>query len=184
MRIIAGKFRGKQLQTPEGMHTRPTADRVKEAVFSAIQWDIEGRSVLDLFGGSGQLALESVSRGAKSAVIVESDISALKKIEANIKACGAEQECRIVKGDAFSFLQRQKRGSFGLIFLDPPYGGDLLNHAICEICRIDILAEGGIIIAESSEKDILAPISAPYRVLRQYHYSHTNVTTIIREESL
>ena len=119
MRIITGIARNKRLLTPEGFHTRPTTERVKEAVFSIVQWDIEGREVLDLFGGSGQLGLEAVSRGAKHCVIVEGDRAAQQVIEKNIRTCGFEKQVRLEKGDAFTFLQRQKKGSFGLIFLDP-----------------------------------------------------------------
>lgn len=180
MRIITGIARNKRLLTPEGLHTRPTTERVKEAVFSIIQWDIEGREALDLFGGSGQLGLEAVSRGAKHCVIVEGDRAAQQVIEKNIRTCGFEKQVRLEKGDAFTFLQRQKKGSFGLIFLDPPYGGELLNRALADICRIDILAEGGIMVCESGEKDALAPLPAPYRILREYHYSHSNVVTITR----
>ena len=85
MRIITGTARGKRLQTPQGLHTRPTTDRVKESVFNIIQWDIEGRKVLDLFGGSGQRGLEAMSRGAASCVIMDGDRNAQKAIEANIK---------------------------------------------------------------------------------------------------
>ena len=141
MRIITGKARGKRLQTPGGLHTRPTTERVKESVFSIVQWDIEGRKALDLFGGSGQLGLEAVSRGAESCVIVESDRGAQKVIESNIRGCKFESQCRLVCGDAFQFLQRQKKASFGLIFLDPPYGGELLNRALCYLA--DHLEETG-----------------------------------------
>ncbi len=184
MRIITGTARGKRLQTPEGMHTRPTTDRVKESVFNIIQWDIEGRRVLDLFGGSGQLGLEAVSRGAESCVIVDGDRSAQKAIEANIKNCGFEKRCQLVKGDSFQFLQRQRKNSYHLIFLDPPYGGELLNRALADICRIDILTEGGIIVCESAVADALEPVCAPYRVVKQYTYGHTMVTTVTREETV
>ncbi len=180
MRIITGLARGKRLQTPEGLHTRPTTDRVKESVFNIIQWDLEGRKVLDLFGGSGQLGLEALSRGAASCVIVDGDRSAQKAIEANIKNCGFEKNCQLFRGDSFRFLQRQPKGSYHVIFLDPPYGGELLNRAISEICRIDILTEGGIMVCESAVKDPLEPVPAPYRVVKQYPYGHTVVTIITK----
>ena len=176
MRIITGSARGKRLQTPEGLHTRPTSDRVKQSVFNIIQFDIEGRKVLDLFGGSGQLGLEAMSRGAASCVIVDGDRAAQKAIEANIKNCGFDRNCQLIKGDSFTFLQRQKKDSYHLIFLDPPYGGELLNRAIAEICRIDILAEGGIMVCESASVDVVAPVQAPYRVVKQYRYGHTDLT--------
>ncbi len=180
MRIITGTARGKNLQTPSGLHTRPTTDRVKQSVFNIIQWDLEGRKVLDLFGGSGQLGLEALSRGAASCVIVDGDRSAQKAIEANIKNCGFEKNCRLIKCDSFQFLQRQSKESFHVIFLDPPYGGELLNRAVNNICRIDILAEGGIMVCESAADDALEPVPAPYRVVKQYTYGHIVVTIITK----
>ena len=183
MRIITGSARGKRLQTPSGLHTRPSIDRVNASVFNIVQWDLEGRKVLDLFGGSGQLGLESLSRGAASCVIVDGDRNAQKAIEANIKNCGFERTCQLIKGDSFQFLQRQKKDSYHVIFLDPPYGGELLNRAIAEICRIDILTENGIMVCESSAEDQLQPVSAPYRVVKRYQYGHTAVTIITKGET-
>ena len=183
MRIITGSARGKRLQTPDGLHTRPTSDRVKQSVFNIIQFDIEGRKVLDLFGGSGQLGLEAMSRGAASCVIVDGDRAAQKAIEANIRNCGFDRNCQLIKGDSFTFLQRQKKDSYHLIFLDPPYGGELLNRAIAEICRIDILAEGGIMVCESAVTDELQPVQAPYRVVKQYRYGHTDLTIITKGDA-
>ena len=183
MRIITGSARGKRLQTPAGLHTRPTTDRVKESVFNIIQWDLEGRKVLDLFGGSGQLGLESLSRGAASCVIVDGDRNAQKAIEANIKNCGFEKNCQLIKGDSFQFLQRQKKDSYHVIFLDPPYGGELLNRAIADICRIDILTENGIMVCESAAKDVLQPVTAPYRVVKRYNYGNTAVTIITKGDA-
>lgn len=183
MRIITGSARGKRLQAPAGLHTRPTTDRVKESVFNIIQWDLEGRRVLDLFGGSGQLGLEALSRGAAACVIVDGDKNARKIIEANIKSCGFEDRCRLVQGDAFAFLQRQEKGSFHVIFLDPPYGGELLNRAIESICRIDILTQGGIMVCESAVDDQLAVPPAPYRMAKRYAYGHTAVTIITKEDA-
>ena len=171
------------MQTPSGLHTRATTDRVKESVFNIVQWDLEGRKVLDLFGGSGQLGLESLSRGAASCVIVDGDRNAQKAIEANIKNCGFERTCQLIKGDSFQFLQRQKKDSYHVIFLDPPYGGELLNRAIADICRIDILTENGIMVCESSAEDQLQPVSAPYRVVKRYQYGHTAVTIITKGET-
>ena len=183
MRVITGIARGKRLQTPEGLHTRPTSDRVKQSVFNIIQFDIEGRKVLDLFGGSGQLGLEAMSRGAASCAIVEGDRNAQKAIETNIRNCGFDRNCQLIKGDSFQFLQRQKASSYHLIFLDPPYGGELLNRAIAEICRIDILAEGGIMVCESAADDVVQPVQAPYRVVKQYRYGHTDLTIITKGDA-
>jgi 16S rRNA (guanine(966)-N(2))-methyltransferase RsmD len=156
---------------------------VKESVFNIIQWDIEGRKVLDLFGGSGQLGLEAMSRGAASCVIVDGDRNAQKAIEANIKNCGFERNCQLIKGDSFRFLQRQKKDSYHLIFLDPPYGGELLNRAIAEICRIDILSEGGIMVCESADHAQLPELAAPYEKGREYRYGKIKLTVYHRQGS-
>ena len=178
MRIITGTARGRNLRTLDGMHTRPTADKVKQAMFNSVQHDIEGRQVLDLFGGSGQLGLEAASRGAAAVTIVENDRKAQQIVAENIRICKLEQVCRLVAGDAIAFLGRQKRESFDLIFLDPPYGGQLLNRALAEICRIDILRQGGIILCESAAEDVLQPLPPPYQVNKTYRYGRICLTAI------
>lgn len=147
MRVIAGKAKGIQLKTPDGMLTRPTTDRVKEALFSIIQFDIPGAAVLDLFGGTGQLGIEAISRGAKRAVFVDARREACQLIRENIKKAHMEGECGVVQGDYMEYLNRC-RETFDLIFLDPPYAEVFLENAIKKITEIDILRSGGIIIAE------------------------------------
>ena len=147
MRVISGKARGIQLKTPDGMQTRPTIDRVKEAMFSIINFDIPGASVLDLFGGTGQLAIEALSRGAKHAVIVDSSETACKLIRENLKKAKLEQDAQVVRCDYLQYLDRTK-DKYNIIFLDPPYAEVFLENALKRITEIDILQSGGIIIAE------------------------------------
>ena len=147
MRVITGKARGIQLKTPDGMLTRPTADRVKEALFSIINYDIPGAKVLDLFGGTGQLGIEALSRGAKSAVFVDAREDACKLIRENLKRTRLEGEGRVVRSDYLDFLSRCKE-NFDIIFLDPPYAEVFLENALKRITEIDILQSGGIIVAE------------------------------------
>lgn len=147
MRVIAGKAKGTQLKTPEGMLTRPTTDRVKEAMFSIIQFDLPGAVVLDLFGGTGQLGIEAVSRGAKRAVFVDQRREACQLIRENLKKAHMEQEGGVVQGDYLEYLSRC-REKFDIILLDPPYAEVFLETAIKKITEIDILQSGGIIIAE------------------------------------
>ena len=147
MRVITGSARGTKLLAPEGMHTRPTADKVKEAMFSIIQFEIEGRSVLDLFGGTGQLAIEALSRGAKQAVIVDNETSAVQLIRENLSRTKLQGRAAVVQKDYEQFLMHT-REKFDLIFLDPPYEGRLLETALTLISEIDILSNGGIIICE------------------------------------
>ena len=182
MRVITGTARGRKLEAPKGRSTRPTTDRVKESIFNIIQFDIEGRRVLDLFAGSGQMGIECLSRGAESCVFVESDPSAQKVVERNIAATGFEGSSRLIRGDAFGALSGLRGQKFGLILLDPPYGGELLNQALRQIAEIDILQTGGIIVCESAREDLIQPLEEPYRVKKQYRYGAIAITTFTREE--
>lgn len=147
MRVIAGKARGTQLNTPDGMLTRPTADRVKEALFSIIQFDLPGARVLDLFGGTGQLGIEALSRGASKAVFVDSRREACQLICSNLKKTHMESDAAVVQSDYLEYLNRCKE-RFDIILLDPPYAEVFLETAIKRITEIDILQSGGIIVAE------------------------------------
>ena len=147
MRVITGKARGIQLKTPEGMLTRPTADRVKEALFSIIQFDVPGARVLDLFGGTGQLGIEALSRGAKSAVFVDQREESCRLIRENLRRTKLDQDVKVVRSDYLDYLKRCKE-QFNIIFLDPPYAEVFLENALKCIAEIDILQSGGIIVAE------------------------------------
>ncbi len=147
MRVISGKARGVQLKTPEGMDTRPTIDRVKEALFSIIQFDLPGAQVLDLFGGTGQLGIEALSRGAKSAVFVDAREEACRLIRENLKRTRLEGEGKVIRGDYLDYLSRC-REQYDIIFLDPPYAEVFLENALKRITEIDILRSGGIIVTE------------------------------------
>ena len=147
MRVISGKARGVNLKTPEGILTRPTIDRVKEALFSIINFDIPASNVLDLFGGTGQLGIEALSRGAKSAVFVDQREDACKLIKENLKRTKLEQDAKVVRMDYLDYLKRC-REKFDIIVLDPPYAEVFLENALKCITEIDILQSGGIIVAE------------------------------------
>lgn len=147
MRVIAGKAKGIQLNTPQGMLTRPTTDRVKEALFSIIQFELPGAKVLDLFGGTGQLGIEALSRGASKAVFVDARREACQLIGANLKKTHLESEASVVHSDYLEYLNRCKE-TFQIILLDPPYAEVFLENAIKRITEIDILQSGGIIVAE------------------------------------
>lgn len=147
MRVITGKARGVQLKTPDGMATRPTTDRVKEALFSIIQFDVPTAKVLDLFGGTGQLGIEALSRGAKSALFVDSGEPACRLIRENLRRTKLEADAKVVRSDYLTYLKGCKE-KFDIIFLDPPYAEVFLENALKCIAEIDILESGGIIIAE------------------------------------
>ena len=146
MRVITGTARGTNLKAPAGLSTRPTGDKVKQALFNMIQYEIAG-DVLDLFAGSGQLGIEALSRGARSAVFVDRGRDAIAVIRDNLKRTRLEDQAQVICSDYLSYLSGCKK-QFRLIFLDPPYGEKYLENAIKLISEIDILAEGGIIVAE------------------------------------
>ncbi len=172
MRVITGKARGVQLKTPEGLLTRPTADRVKEALFSVINFDIPGARVLDLFGGTGQLGIEALSRGAESAVFVDAREDACKLIRENLKRTKLEKESRVVRCDYLEYL-RHCREQYHIIFLDPPYAEVFLESALKCITEIDILQSNGIIVTERPlGKDLPLELEG-YTRSKDYKYGKT-----------
>ena len=180
MRVITGKARGIQLKTPQGMLTRPTADRVKEALFSIIRFDVANARVLDLFGGTGQLGIECLSRGAASAVFVDRRPDAAALTRENLKLCDLTDRSRVVAGDSMEFL-KAAREKYDLIFLDPPYETELLETAIAHIARHDLLNVHGMMIAEHPVDKALPALSAPYRMGRTYRYGKIAVTIYHRD---
>ena len=175
MRVITGKARGVVLKTPEGMQTRPTTDRVKEALFSIIQFDIPGCRVLDLFGGTGQLGIEALSRGAKSAVFVDASDAACKLIKENLKRTKLENDAKVVRSDYMEYLRRC-RETFDVIFLDPPYAEVFLENSLNCITEIDILQTNGIIVTERPlEKELSWDIPG-YTRSKDYKYGNTLIT--------
>ena len=147
MRVIAGSARGVQLKTPNGMHTRPTIDRVKEALFSIIHFDIPGATVLDLFGGTGQLGIEALSRGAKRCIFIDNSDSACGLIKENLKKTKLEDAATVHRCDYADYL-RKTAEKFNIVILDPPYAEVFLENALKMITEIDILQSGGIIVTE------------------------------------
>ena len=150
MRIITGTARGIELETLEGLETRPTSARVKEALFSMIQFDIEGRRVLDLFAGSGQLGLEALSRGAKSCVFIDSSRQAAETVLKNASKAKLREGCTVSAYDYEAFLKsKANREKYDLIFLDPPYNTDCMTKALGLIAEGNILEVNGIIVCET-----------------------------------
>lgn len=175
MRVITGKARGIQLKTPDGMLTRPTADRVKEALFSIINFDLPDASVLDLFGGTGQLGIEALSRGARRAVFVDAREDACRLIRENLKRTNLEPEGQVVRSDYLDYLNRCAE-QFSIILLDPPYAEEYLEKAIKRIMEIDILQTDGIIVAERPIGKPLSLECGGYQRSKDYKYGKTLLT--------
>ncbi len=180
MRVIAGTAKGAKLNAPKGMQTRPTADRVKEGLFSAIQFEIEGGSVLDLFAGSGQLAIEALSRGAKNAVLVDQDAEAVRVIRENLAKTGFSDRSRVLRTDYRQYL-KSASDRFDLIFLDPPYAETDLENALKMISEIDILRENGIIICEKAKDGSLSESFPGLKADRIYRYGTTEIRLFRKE---
>ena len=180
MRVISGTARGRRLKDLPGMATRPTTDKVKESMFNVIQFDVPGSRVLDLYGGSGQLTVEALSRGAESAVVLDMNPAAVKVIRENVQACGFEGQTKIMAMDARAFLAGC-REKFDVVFLDPPYAGTLLEESLKAITAIDIVSEHGIIVCESGLDKELPELPEPYEKGREYRYGNIKVTLYHRK---
>ena len=178
MRVITGTARGRRLKELEGRETRPTTDKVKESLFSIIQFDLEGRRVLDLFAGTGQLGIEALSRGAGECVFVDARKDAVALVRENLALCQLTEHAHVKQGDALAYLRSGEK--FDIIFLDPPYASDLLTKAIEEITRFDICRGHGIIVAESAADAVLPAVEAPYALYREYRYGKIKLTVYHR----
>jgi len=168
VRVVAGEFRGRRLAAPRGSRTRPTADRVREALFSMLG-DVSGARVLDLYAGSGALGIEALSRGAESAVFVERDPRAVAAIERNLESLGVEEE--VLREDVVRFLRRAS-GIFDLVFCDPPYdwasrlAGPLTEHLP------DVTSEDARIVTESDKRN---PLELPFPLVTERTYGDTRI---------
>ena len=176
MRVITGTARGRKLCEPKDMSVRPTADMVKAAVFSIVQFDVPGRRVLELFAGTGQRGIEALSRGARECVFVDNAPQSLALVRKNLALCGFSGE--VVRADARSYLARC--GKFDLVFIDPPYHAGLYDDVLDAVFQFDILNDGGIILVESMRGTALPEAKAPYVRGRQYNYGKVSLTAYSR----
>lgn len=182
MRIITGIARGCKLETLEGEATRPTAERIKEAVFSMIQFDIEGRDVLDLFAGSGQMGLEALSRGANKATFIDISRDSADIVIANAKKTKLFDKCRVSVSDYIPFLKGVRdKEKYDIIFLDPPYGTDILGDVLRKVRNANICSAGCIIICESGNADIFGEntdLLEYYEIVKSNRYGKTHITVL------
>lgn len=188
MRIITGIARGIKLDTLDGLNTRPTSERTKEAVFSMLQFEIEGRVVLDLFAGSGQMGLEAVSRGAKCAYLIEKSKPAFEVIKKNIAKSRLADGCVPLCEDSISFLKKQNGAVlFDIVFLDPPYASDLINESLNLLFDKKLIKNTSYIVCESDTFDILSiENSEKYDIIKtmKHGVAHISVLKVKREATL
>ena len=180
LRIITGSAKGKKLKTLEGEATRPTSERIKEAVFSAIQFDIEGRRVLDLFAGCGQLGLEALSRGAASAMFIDLSREAMEIVKENVKTTGFFDKSKYLVSDWKNYIRKASgRDKFDLVFIDPPYAMECCADAVERLIREELLNPGAIIVLESGEEEPDFSEREDIEVLKSTHYGKKTFVNIL-----
>ncbi len=179
MRVITGSAHGKKLITPEGLDVRPTVARVKEAVFSSLQFDIEGRNILDLFAGSGQLGIESLSRGAKHCTFVDNSKVSLKAVKQNLANCKLENSATIVEKDSFSFIKTANE-TFDIAFLDPPYNKGIINEIMPLL--VEKMSDFGIIVCEYANKGELLDCYGDFHLKKTVKYGNIFISYYKKRE--
>lgn len=179
LRIITGTAKGKKLITLEGEATRPTSERIKEAVFSSIQFDLDGRRVLDLFAGSGQLGLEALSRGAASAFFTDSERDAIEIVKKNAAICGFGDRCKYLVSDWRNYIRKASgREKFDLVFVDPPYAMECSADALLRLEKSGLLADGAIVVLESGTEEIKPEEFENFECTKSTHYGKKTFVNI------
>jgi 16S rRNA (guanine966-N2)-methyltransferase len=179
MRVIGGADRGRRLAAPRGLRTRPTAERVREALFDILGPTVAGTRCLDLFAGTGAVGIEALSRGAARAVFVEKDRQALRALRTNLATLGASRErARLVAGDALTVLPLLSRseGPFDLVFLDPPYDGALGPRALVALAETALLRPGARVVVQHFTKASVLPVSGLVTDREARRFGETTLT--------
>lgn len=175
MRIIAGKYKGRKLETPRGNDVRPTTDKVKEAMFSILMPYLTSARCLDLFAGTGGLGLEALSRGAESCVFCDKERASVALIKENIKKCGAESDSRVIQGDYMKALEHSKE-QYDIILIDPPYDSGIYVKCLTSIEKLDLLSDEGIILTEHEKNDELPDSLGKLSKIKERRYGKTILT--------
>ena len=182
IKIITGSAKGKKLSTLEGDATRPTSQRIKEAMFSSIQFDIEGRRVLDLFAGSGQLGLEALSRGATEVMFTDMSRDAEAVVKANAKSLGFFDSCRYLVSDYRNYIRKASgRERFDLVFIDPPYAMKCAGDAVLRLKAADMLNDGALLVLEMGEEiiDFESEEFSDFEVLKNTSYGKMTTLAVL-----
>ena len=182
MRIVTGSAKGKKLVSLEGDATRPTSERIKEAIFSSIQFDVEGRRVLDLFAGSGQMGLEALSRGAEKATFIDLSREAMEIVKQNSKITGFFDVSHFLVSDWRNYIRKASgREQFDLVFVDPPYAMQCCAEAANYLAEKELIIPGAIVVLESGEEeiDLGDPRLSGYRAIKSTHYGKKTFVNIL-----
>ena len=182
MRIITGTAKGKKLLTLEGEATRPTSERIKEAIFSSIQFELEERRVLDLFAGSGQMGLEALSRGAAKATFIDSSREAMEIVKQNAKTTGFDERSHYLVSDYKNYIRKVSgKEKFDLVFIDPPYAMECCRDAAAYLAEREVIIPGAIVVLESGTEEIFAddPRLSGYEVIKSTHYGKKTFVNIL-----
>ena len=182
MRIITGSAKGKKLVSLEGDATRPTSERIKEAIFSSIQFDVEGRRVLDLFAGSGQMGLEALSRGASKATFIDLSREAMEIVKQNAKLTGFFDKSHFLVSDWRNYIRKASgREQFDLVFVDPPYAMECCADAAVYLAKTELIIPGAIVVLESGEEeiDMADERLQGYSVIKSTHYGKKTFVNIL-----
>lgn len=182
MRIITGSAKGKKLVSLEGDATRPTSERIKEAIFSSIQFDVEGRRVLDLFAGSGQMGFEALSRGAQRATFIDLSREAMEIVKQNARITGFFDVSHFLVSDWRNYIRKASgREQFDLVFIDPPYAMECCADAANYLAEKELIIPGAIVVLESGEEEILMddPRLSGYSVIKSTHYGKKTFVNIL-----
>ena len=186
MRIITGTRKGVRLETLEGENTRPTTEKIKEAIFSAIQFEIEGCRVLDLFAGSGQMGLEAMSRGAQSCMFVDSAREAMDIVKKNAQKARFFDESRFLVSDYRNYVRKASgKDSYDLIFIDPPYADNCVGDALDRILRAEIARPRCIFVCESENHNIFEgkeELEARFDVKKSATYGRVCINILVLKE--
>lgn len=180
MRVITGQAKGTKLASPQGQEIRPTCEMAKEAIFSILQNETPGSTVLDLFAGSGQLGIEALSRGAVLGVFVDQSRQAQRVILENLKKCGLAERARVISAD-YSFFLSGTTEQFDIALLDPPYKQGILEDALPKTAAV--MKAGGVILCETDRNESLPETAGEFVKTREYRYGKSKITAYRHKES-
>ncbi len=185
MRISAGGQRGRRLRSPRGRQTRPTSEFLRQAVFNILGPRVHGARFLDLFAGTGAVGLEALSRGAAAVTFVERDPRAVESLRANVSALGVAERSRVIPGEALPALARLTAAheAFDIVFLDPPYAGDLARRCTERLARGGVLSENGVLVVQAFHKAVLPERVGTLNRLQERRYGESALTFYAKEEA-